>query len=60
MNERRRDAAGINMSQALNVLFKFKNVIHQNNIPNLYLCEHIIIICNTQVVGPNNKSRYRE
>lgn len=31
-----RDAVGINLSQVLNVLFKFKNVICHNNISNSY------------------------
>jgi len=30
------DAVGINMSQVLNVLFKFKNVIYQNAILNSF------------------------
>jgi len=44
------DAIGINMSQVLNVLFKFKNVIYQNNILNSYFfngnISHYNIICN--------------
>lgn len=35
------DAVGINMSQVLNVLFKFKNVIYQNNILNSYFLMEI-------------------
>lgn len=38
-----RDAVGINLSQVLNVLFEFKNVICQNNILNSYLNGDVLL-----------------